>query len=785
VRDSEAQDPSIVGSAGHSLARLQFLLDHAPGTLAMFDREMRYLAVNRRWVETYAPDGQCVLGRCHYDVHPDMRDDWRVAHVRGLAGQSTKVEQERVPLADGSAIWLRWEVQPWRDAAGAIGGIVLFVEDITVRVESEEAARVARQGLADLIATIDGIVWEADAQTFRFTFVSAQAERLLGYPVRQWLDDADFWAAHIHPADRDASVKYCAECTEAGRDHQFDYRMIAADGRLVWLQDSVTVHLVDGRPTRLRGVMVDITERKLAEEALRNSEARFRALADAAPMMVWAGNAAGQPDFLNRRWIDFFGRDVHEVKPDEWYDFLHPDDRQLFIDAQMSAFQSRQPFEVETRSRRADGEYRWVSTHGVPRFDAAGGFAGYIGTCTDITERRRAEGTRQRLESQLRQSQKMEAMGTLAGGIAHDFNNLLAAIGGNLELVSMDLGARHPVQENLDEMRRAVHRATELVQRILTFSRPETHEHQPTQLGPVVGEAVRMLRALIPAGIRLSHDVASTLPDVMANASQVHQVIVNLATNAWQAMDGGPGHIDVRLETCEVEQALCDTHADLRPGPHVCLSVADSGHGMAPATIERIFEPFYTTKEPGKGTGLGLSMVHGIARGHGGAVLVESELRCGSTFKVLFPVCVRGEHDAADLGAVLPAARGNGERILYLDDEAPLVKLATQFLERLGYRVQGYTGAEEALAAFRLQPDAFDLVVTDYNMPLMSGMDVALTVMSLRPSTFVALASGYLRPAEAEHARALGIRATIRKPYTLEELGAVVQRLLHARHEQA
>ena len=261
-------------------------------------------------------------------------------------------------------------------------------------------------------------------------------------------------------------------------------------------------------------------------------------------------------------------------------------------------------------------------------------------------------------------------------------------------------------------------------------------------------------------------------------------MIVNLATNAWQAMDGGPGRIDIRLDAWAVDQAMVDSHGELRPGPYVCLSVEDTGQGMAPATIERIFEPFFTTKSPGKGTGLGLSMVHGIARGHGGTVLVESELRKGSTFRVLLPACVDVATEP-ELPAVPHELRGDGEWILYLDDEEPLVKLAVSFLERLGYRVSGYTRVEEALAAFRAQPDAFDLVVTDYNMPAISGMDVALSVMSVRPSMLVALASGFLRPEEAELARALGIRATIRKPYTLEELGATVQRLLDARHGRA
>ena len=784
MQDTESQDPGIVEGLRDSRHRLQFFIDHAPGAMAMLDRQMRYLAVNRNWQLHHAPDGQSLLGRCHYDVYPDMKAEWREAHQRGLAGQPTRVEQERVALGDGPVIWLRWEVLPWYESPGTVGGVVLFVEDITARVQADEAARVARQSLANLIGTIDGIVWEADATTFRFNFVSAQAERLLGYPVSAWIDDPAFWESHIHPADRKASVRYCVECTKAGRDHQFDYRMIAADGRVVWLQDRVTVHLVDGRPATLRGVMVDITERKRAEAALRESEERFRALADSAPMLVWTSGPDRRCDFYHRRRLEFTGRPLNADARDGWTEGLHPDERPVVLARHEAAFEARAPFQMDYRLQRADGEYRWMSAHAVPRFDVLGGFAGFIGTCVDVTERRRAEETRQRLEAQLRQSQKMEAMGTLAGGIAHDFNNLLAAIAGNLELVSMDVGTAHPAQDNLGEMRRAVRRAAELVKRILTFSRPETHEQQQVQLAPVVGEAVQLLRSLIPAGIDLSQRVAPDLPEVVANASQVHQVIVNLVTNAWQAMEGGPGRIVVRLEPFVVDQALVDSHGELRPGPHLCLVVEDTGQGMSPATLERIFEPFFTTKSPGKGTGLGLSMVHGIARGHGGTVLVESELRRGSTFRVLFPVSAAPVSDEPDASVVPHELRGAGEHILYLDDEESLVKLAVTFLERLGYRVSGYTRVDEALAAFVTEPDTFDLVVTDYNMPAMSGMDVALTVMGLRPSMLVAMASGYLRPAEAEHARALGIRATIRKPYTLEDLGEVVQRLLQARHGQ-
>ena len=676
-------------------------------------------------------------------------------------------------------------MQPWYDAAGAVGGIVLFVEDITADVESEEAARAARQNLADLIGTIDGIVWEADPHTFSFTFVSEQAERLLGYPVSAWLEDPGFWAAHIHPDDRDESVKLCIDFTAACRDHQFDYRMIAADGRVVWLQDRVTVHAVEGRPVLLRGVMVDITERKRAEAALRNSEERFRMLADTAPMMVWASNADGQPEFINQRWIAFFGREIHDVSPDGWYEFLHPDDREAWAAVQRHAFETRQPFEVDARSRRADGEYRWVTTHGVPRFDASGALVGYIGTSIDITERRRAEETRQRLEAQLRQSQKMEAMGTLAGGIAHDFNNLLAAIGGNLELVSMDLGATHPAQDSLGEMRarRPRARPSWCSASSPSAARTPRSEADPARAGGARGGPAAAFAHSRPASSSCTR-IAPDLPDVMANASQMHQAIVNLATNAWQAMDGGPGRIDVRLDACR-RRSRAHRHprrAAARPARPPLGRRHRPRHGRqrrSSASSSRSSPPRSRARAPGWACRWSTASPAATAARSSSRASRGAARRSRCSFRSAWRR--RRQPDAA---RVPEALRGHGERILCVDDEAPLVTLAVRFLERLGYRASGYTSAEEALAAFRRQPDAFDLVVTDYNMPGMSGMDVALTVMSERPSMLVALASGYLRPAEVEHARALGIRATIAKPYTLEDLGAAVQNLLHARDRQ-
>ncbi|HLW78067.1 MAG TPA: ATP-binding protein, partial [Terriglobia bacterium] len=351
---------------------------------------------------------------------------------------------------------------------------------------------------------------------------------------------------------------------------------------------------------------------------------------------------------------------------------------------------------------------------------------------------------------------------------AHDFNNILLAMTGNTRLVSAELPPAHPAQESLAEVLKAGARATDLVRRILSFSRPAEQEREVIQLQPVVLEALKLVRSTLPAMIEIRADFAPGLPPVAVNSTQVHQVIVNLATNASHAIGEKPGLIEVRLEGTGVGQELLSALPGLKAGDYVRLSVTDNGCGMDRATQERIFDPFFTTKPQGKGTGLGLSVVHGIMKSHGGGVTVYSEPGKGTSFRLYFPSAAG---QAESRPAEEPQAeRRRGEHVLYIDDESALVRLAKRGLERLGYRVTGFTDPLAALAEFRRRPREFDAVVTDLSMPGMSGFGLAEELLVVRPDVPIIATSGYVRPEDQDMARRLGVRNLIPKPDSLDEL---------------
>jgi CheY-like chemotaxis protein/anti-sigma regulatory factor (Ser/Thr protein kinase) len=372
----------------------------------------------------------------------------------------------------------------------------------------------------------------------------------------------------------------------------------------------------------------------------------------------------------------------------------------------------------------------------------------------------------------------MEAIGTLAGGIAHDFNNILAAINGYTELARMILRDNPDVREHLGAVLQAASRATDLVRQILAFSRQEPAERRPIHLRPDVAESLKLLRATIPSTIEFDMSLATDAPMVLADATQIHQILMNLGTNAWHAMKDRTSRLHVTLEKCVLDETHAATQPGLRPGVYARVSVGDTGCGMDQATLGRIFEPSFTTKPPGEGTGLGLAVVHGIMDNHDGSLTVYSQPGEGTVFHLYFPAHA-GEATgvAAEEG---PVSRGHGERVLFVDDEEVLVRLGQKTLAALGYEVEVATQPAAALAMVRADPQRFALVLTDLTMPGMTGLVLATRLLQVRPGLPIVLMTGYSASLTSERVEAAGIRQLLLKPTSIHSLGAAAHAALSA-----
>lgn len=415
-----------------------------------------------------------------------------------------------------------------------------------------------------------------------------------------------------------------------------------------------------------------------------------------------------------------------------------------------------------------------------PRGELGGLMAALNSTAASLQRQREAIDE---LGLRLRQAQKLEAIGTLAGGIAHDFNNILGAILGNLSLANEDAEAGRPTQHSLEQIRRAALRARALVQRIQAFSRSDTPSLTVQTLQPIVEEVLALVRISLPAGARLREQLDPVPLRVLADSTQLHQVLLNLCTNAWQALQGEQGSVVVGLEALALGEDMPFRPAGLAAGDYAHLWVSDTGCGIDPAQLERIFEPFFTTKGTRGGTGLGLSVVHGIISAHHGGIGVDSRPGQGSTFHLYLPVIddeLLPQEVAPDRVDDTYTLTGRGQHILYLDDDEVMGVVVQRLLERAGYRVSCHVSAEQALAAVRAAPSDHDLVVTDFNMPELSGLDVSRTLAAIRPDLPVLIISGYIFDELPAQARRAGVREVIRKQHVLEELVPAIARALRA-----
>ena len=555
--------------------------------------------------------------------------------------------------------------------------------------------------------------------------------------------------------------------------------ILVAGAVLSLLLGVITHQLVTGRARAYA------TAQAMTRE-LRASEERYRRIVETASEGIWLLDAAGRLVFVNPRIAQWLGVAENSMQGKPVDDFMDPDEAERCRQALSAQGTAQGPAEggtIELRLRRADGAPMWVSLSTRPIFDDDGKPTGSLGMLTDINERRLAEERRAALETQLRDAQKMEAIGTLAGGIAHDFNNILAAIIGNVAAARQDAAIGLSSDPSLAQIERAAVRARSLVQQILTFSRMQAQELHTQALQPVIHETAEMLRAAMPAQVELRVDLPAEPVHVRADATQIQQIVMNLCTNAWHALPAGRGRIEVGLA---VEDSVPAAHADaaatwppaLLAGARAHLWIADNGSGMDEATRARVFEPFFTTKQVGQGTGLGLAVVHGIVSVHGGAIHVESALGVGSRFDLWFPLRDAPEQAFESQHGALDAPPGAGQHVLCVDDDPAMVLMVDGLLRRAGYRVTSFEQAAAALARVQADPGAFDIVVTDFNMPEMNGMELATALARAAPRLPVIITSGFISDEMRQQAGELQVGALLQKEYTLERLAALVHTVL-------
>ena len=736
------------------------------------------------------PDGSCYFPYCNATIQQifplpaetlgrDASGIFELIHRQDVERVRATIEDSaknlttwscefRVNHPERGEIWVEGRSVPQRQADGVLWHGIL--QDVTVRHTAEEQIKSGEARLSAIIhSALSGVI-TVDEQQNIILFNPAAEEMFgcteaeaLGRPMDQFIPPR-YRAAHQHHIRKFGATEIAGR-KMGQREGIFGLRR---NGEEFPVEASIS-HVEFGGKKIFTVILRDVTEEKKAEEELKQQAS----LLDLAPVMVrdmdsrivlWSRGAEKIYGYTKEEAL---GRISHELLQTEFPIPLWMIDRLM---------RTAGVWEGELRHRTRDGGSVYAASQWVLYRDAHGTPVRVLEVSTDITAWRHAE------ELQTR-SQKLEALGTLAGGIAHDFNNILLAINGNAQLAMADVPPDNAARQSLAEILKAGTRASELVKRILGFSRPQEQQKRVVQLQPVIEEALKLMRATLPARVQFETYFAADLPPAKVDPGQIHQVIVNLATNAAHAIGEKNGIVDIRLDVVNVSAEDRQAAGKLEEGKYLRLFVSDNGCGMERATLNRIFDPFFTTKKQGEGTGLGLSVVHGIVTSHGGAIAVTSQPGEGTAFHLFFPIATEAVETAAEVPS--EPARERSEHILYVDDEEALVFLATRLLERRGYQVSGFTNAVTALNQFRENPRDFDAVVTDLSMPGMSGFEFTEGIHQIRADIPVLLTSGYLQADDQQKAESLGICETIQKPATADKLAGALERIFSEQAERA
>jgi two-component system cell cycle sensor histidine kinase/response regulator CckA len=748
------------------------ILDAIPNPIFYKDREGVYLGCNRAFGDLMGITPEEIVGKTVHDIHPkELADKYQQMDWKVLQNRGSQVYERALQTGDGIVHNVVIHKATFPDAKGNVAGLVGNIVDISDLKRAEEAVRESEARLRAIFEHAPvGITMVDPAGRFLQTNPAFQA--IVGYSATE-LQNMTFQQI-THPEDLPGNLQLLKEFLANKRQYYYlQKRYMRKDGKIVWVSLMKSrVQNAQGE-TRVIGTVLDITARKQAEEALRESEQRFRLMAKTIQDVLWISTPSlDKVIYVSPAYEKVWGRSCEELyeSPRSFLEAIHPEDRKQ-AQALMMTHQSRGlEFSQEYRIIKLEGSISWIHNQAFPVKDEQGKVIMYTGVAKDITERKN-------LEQQLLLAQKMEAVGRLAGGVAHDFNNLLMAIASYAELIRQKIFKGDPLYRYLEDIFHATDRATALTGQLLTFSRQQIVHPRVVDLNQLVRDLKRLLRRLIPEDIELEVITAPELGMVKADPGYLNQIIMNLVINARDAMPCGGC---ITLETTEVrlQESRRTRSGESPPGPYVVLKVIDSGIGIDESIQVHIFEPFFTTKEPGKGTGLGLSIVYGIIKQSGGFIDLESKPGQGSTFTIYLPRLEDGAELDKTRTSKQRKLRGE-ETILLVEDEDVLRSLLAKFMRLQGYTVLEARHGDEALLICEKYQGPIQLMVTDVVMPLMSGRVLADRIRSLRPETKVLYMSGYTEDEVVQRGVADLSVSFLQKPFKPIDLARQVRAVLN------